>query len=111
MWLATQHGFYSIVRKGEREFHIRARIRRDLVNLLDVTGQEAEILEWPRADYHYRVIVDHLDFLNIMAGLAVALDYPNFKGRIAETFDQREKLPAFQEIWQLMARLQEEPPS
>ena len=34
MWLMTKHGFYSIVQKQPGEFHIRARVRKDLENLV-----------------------------------------------------------------------------
>ena len=30
MWLFTKQGFYSIVSKGERKFHVRARAKKDL---------------------------------------------------------------------------------
>jgi len=31
----TKHGFYSIVQKKPGEFHIRARVRKDLENLIE----------------------------------------------------------------------------
>jgi hypothetical protein len=34
MWLMTKHGFYSIVEKRPGEFHVRARVRQDLENLV-----------------------------------------------------------------------------
>lgn len=57
MWLATQHGFYSIIKK-EKVFYIRARSRDDLENLRRVAGLDTEILTWPNADYQYRIIVN-----------------------------------------------------
>ena len=33
MWLCTKHGFFSIVEKLPGEFHIRARVKRDIENL------------------------------------------------------------------------------
>lgn len=107
MWLATRYGFYSVVRKSPTEFHVRGRIRRDLENLLELTGRRHPIHEWPTADYRYRVIVDHRTFSELMAALALALDYPNFKEAIAATPDQREKLPAFHQVWAMLARFQE----
>ena len=41
MWLATKHGFYSIVQKSNGHFHVRGRMRQDLENLID---QSMEIL-------------------------------------------------------------------
>jgi hypothetical protein len=34
MWLMTKHGFYSIVQRKPGEYHVRARERLDLKNLL-----------------------------------------------------------------------------
>jgi len=107
MWLATKHGFYSIVQKPPGQFHVRARVRQDLVNLLDLVRKELEILDWPSADYRFRIIVQHRDLGEIMAALAVSLDYANFKNQIANSPDQRVKLDAFHEVWAILAGLQE----
>ena len=106
MWLATQHGFYSIVQKAQDEFHVRSRLQKDLQNLLLLTGKDHVIQTWDGADYRYRVIVRQADFIDIMGKLALALDYPNFKSQIACLPDQREKLHAFHEIWSIMAGFQ-----
>ncbi|NDV60923.1 hypothetical protein G0Q06_00490 [Puniceicoccales bacterium CK1056] len=108
MWLATQHGFYSIVQKAPQEYHIRARFRNDLDNLLQLCGLRLEVHCWEQADYRYRIIANRKEFLAAMASLAIFLDYPNFKSRIAETPDQREKLSAFHEIWHILAQLQKD---
>jgi hypothetical protein len=106
MWLATQHGFYSIVQKAPQEYHIRARFRNDLQNILQLSGLRLEIHQWDKADYRFRIIADRKEFLAVMASLAIFLDYPNFKSRIAELPDQHEKLSAFHEIWEILAQLQ-----
>lgn len=108
MWLATQHGFYSIVQKAQDEFHVRSRLKKDLQNLLQLTEKEQVIHSWDGADYRYRIVVQQADFIDIMAKLALALDYPNFKSQIARLPDQREKLHAFHEIWSIMAELQKD---
>jgi hypothetical protein len=109
MWLATKHGFYSIVEKAPTNFHIRARVRQDLENLRNLIGGDWEILEWPLADYRYRVIVDRKGFVEVMGALALSLDYPNFKSEIAATPDQRAKLHAFHQVWALLSDLQPNP--
>lgn len=106
MWIATKHGFYSIVQKAPTKFHIRARVRQDLENLRKQAGIDWDILEWPLADYRYRVIVDQKGFVEVMGALALSLDYPNFKSQIAATPDQRAKLDAFHQIWALLSDLQ-----
>jgi hypothetical protein len=105
MWLATKHGFYSIVFKSNGHYHVRARVRQDLDNLIRLVRLEVVIHEWPLADYRYRIIVNRRDFSGIMAALALDLDYPNFKARIAATPDQRDKLEAFHQVWEVLATL------
>jgi len=58
MWLATQHGFFSIVQKESDLYFIRARLRQDLENLKQLAELDDEIHEWPQADYRFRIMVD-----------------------------------------------------
>ena len=106
MWLATQYGFYSIVQKAENIYFVRARIRQDLVNLLELLDLETEVLDWAQADYRYRIIVDLEELLEIMVQLAGGIDYPNFKAQIYQREEQSHKLGAYQNIWSTMAALQ-----
>ena len=108
MWLATQHGFYSIVRKKSDLYFVRARVRQDLENLMQLVEVDAEIHEWPQADYRYRIMVDLETLLEIMVHLSTSLDYPNFKGRIYEREEQSHKLRAYHKMWSVMADLQHE---
>jgi hypothetical protein len=109
MWLATQFGFYSIVRKKPDEFHVRGRVRRDLENLVRLTGLDREVLVSQPADYRYRIIVGPEEIALIMRRLAETIDYTNFKSRVAERPDQRAKGHAYHEIWDTMFALQEAP--
>ena len=112
MWIASKHGFYSIVQKqscmeGNRcAFHIRARIRKDLENLLRGLSFKREIVEWPDADYRYRFLASRGDLVEIMCFLSEELDYSNFKSMIGQTLDQRDKLSAYHDIWKRMSLLQ-----
>lgn len=75
-------------------------------NLLILSGQDHQVETWDGADYRFRIIIGQSDFIEIMAKLALALDYPNFKSQIASLPDQRPKLNAFHKIWSIMAGLQ-----
>jgi len=59
MWLMAQYGFYSIVRKGENDFHIRARAKNDLENLRMRAQIPKDVVTSPFVDYRYRLIVDN----------------------------------------------------
>jgi len=74
MWLATQHGFYSIVQKV--------------------------------GDYAWRIVVGQPGVSKIMAALATSIDYPNFKDRIHDEPAQRDKLPAYSQLWSQMLAYQ-----
>ena len=102
MWIASKFGFYSIVCKNKNEFHVRARLRVDLENLLATLNLEEEIYQSEYADYRYRLVVSQEVVRKITATLADTLDYPNFKNQIAETPSQEDKLDAYHDIWSVM---------
>lgn len=107
MWLMTQHGFYSIVQKRDGCFHVRARVRKDLENVLELMGWSYEIEEWPRADYRYRILIEHSQVLQLLQQMALHIDYANFKNRIHELPDQKDKSSAYARVWGVMAGFQE----
>lgn len=106
MWLATQHGFYSIVEKKSGEFHIRARCRKDLENLVALSGLATPILETSTGDYAWRFIVGKSEVLKVLAALGNSIDYCNFKDRIHDLPDQREKVPIYSRLWSQLYSLQ-----
>ena len=62
MWIASKLGFYSLVQKSPQEWHLRARVRGDLVNLIGQVYTEPAVVEeaieeWPEADDRWRLIV------------------------------------------------------
>ncbi len=112
MWIASKFGFFSIVQKEPPEegkpavYHVRARLRQDLENLLHVARLRKEIEEWPEADYRYRFLGTKADVQQVMACLAATLDYDNFKSKIGRTPDQQAKLDAYHTVWTELARMQ-----
>ena len=107
MWIASKFGFYSIVCKDTDEFHVRARLRVDLENLLAAINVDEEIKQSEYADYRYRLVVSREVVKKITTTLAATLDYPNFKNRIAESPSQESKLDAYHQIWEVMYQEQE----
>ena len=98
----TKYGFYSIVEKQPDEYHVRARERRDVENLVrGVPLPHAGILESSQTDYAVRIIVKKDDVLAILRFLGESLDYDNFKAMIARMPDQRQK--PYHEIWRVLA--------
>lgn len=112
MWLCTKLGFFSIVAKTDTEVHIRARVKKDLENLkLHCTVRVPGASSWPihrtaPADYRFRIVIAPMDLAGVMTTLAASLDYSNFKGVIASTPDQREKLGIYSEFHHDLEELQ-----
>jgi hypothetical protein len=112
MWIASKLGFFSIVQKQPGEWHVRARVRGDLENLVNETWQRpliilGEIQEWPAADYRWRLILRREgDMQRLFATLLTSVDYPNFKSEVGARPDQREKLPAYHDLWHGLMELQ-----
>ncbi len=105
MWLFTVHGFYSIVQKDDH-WHIRARAKRDLENLKRVCGLRSKLKieeSWPGSDYPWRMLVSRAAKDAIIQTLGSGIDYSNFKAEVGRRADQSHKLPAYHEIWAIMA--------
>lgn len=104
MWIASKHGFISIVahRDNPELYIFRAREKNDLSSLFEVQL----IQETPEADYAFRVFVPRKEALAVMAALLKGIDYPNFKSSIAQNPEQRHKLSAYHEIWGIMHQFQ-----
>lgn len=122
MWLCTKLGFYSIVEKLPGEFHVRARCKGDLENLKAAVAKRVDkkLVRWKihrtePADYRYRIVIGSEALKGIMVTLAEELDYSNFKGVIALTDDQRDKLGIYtrfhgeMEAWQHQSELPRTP--
>ena len=102
MWLSTQHGFYSIVQKPAGQFHVRTRYKQDLENLIALAKIAAPLHHTTDGDYAWRIIVGQQEVSSIMAALATSIDYKNFKDRIHDKPDQKDKLPAYSRLWSQM---------
>lgn len=101
MWLMTKHGFYSISQKGKGQYHIRARERQDLENLITNHGplRRHKIVESTEADYPYRVIVTESVLDEVMTFFTATLDYSNFKETIHHMPNQSRKNLPYAKIW------------
>lgn len=101
MWLFTVDGFYSAVKDAycqEGEIVVRSRQREDLQRFLKRVGLKGKILEFPEADYLYRVTVPHTAWTDYVTRMATELNYPNFKRTIANTGDH-ERHHTYGECW------------
>jgi ADP-ribosylglycohydrolase len=100
MWLFSKNGFFSIVqhRDDHEQVLVRARVKKDLVEIFP----EDRIIHTSGADYHWRVYSTKKEMGEILLKQMTELDYPNFKGRIGKTPNQKDKLEAYHQIWSVM---------
>lgn len=106
MWICTKFGFFSVVQKAPDEFHVRARVRKDLANLKKAAHLSAKIHRSEPADYRYRMVL-HVGAWRIAAATLIdSVDYPNFKSMVAKSPDQAEKLTTYSDFHHDMEQLQ-----
>lgn len=123
MWIFTKYGFFSVVsaREGDGRHAnpvdpdrvmVRARMRGHLESLKaafpDELGEVA-IHESLQTDYRYRLIVDKAAWVQVMASLAMNLDYDNFKNEASTIQGPGSPyVEALHDVWEIGYRLQEE---
>lgn len=112
MWLFTKVGFFSVVKRSE-DIHgilqIRARIKEDLINLLnayfekDGSGKDKKrkIHEDSRRDYPYRILVTPDELTALFIRLASDIDYSNFKDEV-EKRQGKARHDLYLEVWSTM---------
>ena len=109
MWICSKFGFFSVVQKAPGEFHVRARCRQDLMNLKrEARLRNLKVHRSEPADYRFRIIASRGQWEALSAALFASVDYSNFKGVIASTSEQRDKLPTYSAFHHDMERWQEE---
>lgn len=108
MWLFTKRGFYSIVEDSLKigSWQVRARVKVDLENLIQVIGYGGQLITTPRADYRYRIVIDAHQLIKIMTTMAKDINYTNFKNECAKRVDQDHNYDALHEIWGVMYSVQ-----
>jgi 8-oxo-dGTP pyrophosphatase MutT (NUDIX family) len=110
MWLITDIGFFSIVQKpGDAEkglLTVRSRVRSDLEALVErhlrIVGP---IEETSHTDYRFRAKARQADVAAAMARLAAAIDYANFKSRVAKT-QGPARAGVYHGVWDVLYELQ-----
>lgn len=107
MWIFTEGGFVSAVKKPQDNglISVRARDKVSLQPLEELTGQP--IIRTPDGDYPYRIFVEQAEFASWVTKAALDIDYSNFKSRMAKLRDYRY-LNALHDVWAAMTRVEDE---
>ena len=110
MWIHTEQGFVSIVDEPDRpadELLLRARARADLILL----GVPSASVWWDeRADYQWRARMPRVWVAKKIAESILAIEYRNFKDRIAETRGV-DRASTLHDVWAAFLRIEDEPAS
>lgn len=116
MWIFTKHGVLSIVqdRKNDTLRHVRSREKETIEHVLGIAedicealdrGQCPTLLFNPKADYHYRAIMDD-DLVDLVVlELLRGIHYGDFKSSVTDQYRKR----IYTGIWSQAAHLQSRP--
>ncbi len=106
MWIFTETGFVSAVKKPQDNglVSVRARDKVSLQPLEELTGQP--IINTPDGDYPYRIFIEQTALADWVAKSALDIDYSNFKGRMAK-FRDYKYLGALHEVWAAMTHTED----
>ena len=101
MWIFTETGFVSAVRKHDNPdvITVRSRDRESLAAVAATAG--VVISQSPHGDYPYRAFVKPEVFAQWVSEVASTIDYDNFKSHIAHTkgYDYAHTLGS---VWSVM---------
>jgi hypothetical protein len=103
MWIFSVQGFVSVVAdwKDPSRVFVRGRSRKDVEAFGRRLG--VSVIDTPSADYPFRVVVCKKKFAKLLAEMAEAIDYPNFKDEVLGTQGPaRESL--YHQVWSVMRR-------
>ena len=105
MWIFTETGFVSAVKKPDDDgkYAIRARDEESLAGLIAATG--AELITTTNSDYKYRVIIEPKQFVEWVVEQALNIEYSNFKNRVAQTRGYKYT-EALHDVWFAMLETQ-----
>ena len=107
MWVFTETGFVSAVRKNDRPdlITVRSRDQKSLEPLAQLSG--SEVIVTPFGDYQFRTSVEADVFADWVADQATAIDYDNFKNRVAQTRGY-DFASALNNVWVAMLKTAQE---
>jgi hypothetical protein len=103
MWVFTETGFVSVVRKNDRPdlYTVRSRDRESLELLAAMA--KVEIVASPLGDYPYRAFVEPAVFTEWLADQASQIEYSNFKSRVSQTRGL-DYTDALHDVWVAMLK-------
>jgi hypothetical protein len=107
MWLFTQNGFLSAVRKGHGDTNLVVRAR-NIAALVELSHfAKKKIVRTPKADYPFRLHVTPETWAEYVRTIALSVDYRNFKTQVKKTLGQ-DQADALGLVWKTMLAVQDD---
>ena len=107
MWIFTDTGFISAVRKPECPGVVTVRSRdRESLEALAAKAQ-VEIKRSPHGDYPYRIFVGDGPFIEWFLDRGSELNYSNFKNRVVQTRGKKFA-SALNQVWSAMLSVEDD---
>lgn len=112
MWVFTDIGFFSIVKKLEDEddgtVTIRARVRGDLERLRELyLPTLGDIIEGGGTDYPFRARANQSDFADALRLIGENIGYSNFKSEVSAK-QGHPRAHVYADIWRALLRLEDQ---
>ncbi len=103
MWLFTNIGFFSVVRKPrETRLTVRARVASDLDALrAQYLPELGPTVEGAGTDYRFRARVDAADLARATAAMIEGISYSNFKSEVRRA-QGPEREATYHRVWDEM---------
>lgn len=113
MWITTTTGYLSAVQATDMPdtLVVRARVRADLAPVIQHAQRASmgallpEIITYEHSDYPWRVLVPKTVFAQFVAEQVLAVDYGNFKARVAET-QGKPRANVYSGVWTALLGLE-----
>jgi hypothetical protein len=102
MWLCLNDGFISVTGDKYDPARLMIRARRKQI-LLDICGNDAEVIKNAGADYRWRTFIDRKVFSALVAARIDKINYTNFKNSVPDGDLHR----LYMEFWELHRQYQE----
>jgi hypothetical protein len=114
MWIFAKQGFASVVqdRFNPGSVLVRGRAKGDLIEVLEgmgIAGAADTVKHTPAHDYPYRATISQESFAKGMFLLAKAVDYTNFKGKVAQVDDDYDCIvrgQTYHQVWSTLHNLE-----
>ena len=108
MWIFTETGFVSAVKKPQDKGLVSLRAR-DHASLEAIAAEyNVEIINTPHGDYPWRTFITNEQLAQWLTEMALNLDYPNFKSRVHKTNKSSKFINALHDVWAVMTQTEDE---